>query len=161
MAVQPLIKDRFMTVRPQISKTYADHHRVAAIVLMTASIIERIETGEQPSEAIVEFNAFTGRQFNAEDFVVGVEARDLHGFAIEAALPLPARFAEISREELIWLVEQVMLGTGDSDYYLGLLEANVLHPNASGLIFWPPPHLMNATAEQIVDEILRYRPIAL
>ena len=150
-----------MAVRPELYKPDTDHDRVARIAVMTESILERIEAGEPSCDAIAEFNAFTGRQFTAEDFLLGVEARELHGFAVEAALPRPRRFDDISREELIWLVEQVMLGNGDSEYYLGLIEANVLHPNASGLIFWPPPHLMNATAQQIVDELLTYRPIAL
>lgn len=49
----------------------------------------------------------------------------------------------------------------DSDFYLRLLEANVLHPRVSDLIFWPPEELQDATAEEIVEAALKYRPIAL
>jgi Colicin immunity protein / pyocin immunity protein len=41
------------------------------------------------------------------------------------------------------------------------LEANVSHPQVSDLIFYPPAELRDASAEQIVDEVLEYRPIAL
>lgn len=46
-------------------------------------------------------------------------------------------------------------------FYLRLLEANVTHAGVSDLIFHPPAGLLDTSAEQIVDEALRYRPIAL
>lgn len=35
------------------------------------------------------------------------------------------------------------------------------HPQASDVIFHPPAGLENASAEQLLDEALAYRPIAL
>ena len=36
-----------------------------------------------------------------------------------------------------------------------------LHPRVTDLIFYPPPELVNASPETIVDVALSYRPIAL
>jgi hypothetical protein len=41
-----------------------------------------------------------------------------------------------------------------------VLQTNTLHPAVSDLIFWPPPALESASAEEIVDAILSYRPVA-
>jgi hypothetical protein len=41
------------------------------------------------------------------------------------------------------------------------LEANVPHPRVSDLIFHPPAELQDASAEQIVSEAFKYRPITL
>jgi hypothetical protein len=38
---------------------------------------------------------------------------------------------------------------------------NTVMPGASDLIFYPPPELRDATAEEIVDAALACRPIAL
>jgi hypothetical protein len=52
-----------------------------------------------------------------------------------------------------WLLEDA--------YYLRLLEANVAHPRVSDLIYHPPAGMGEASAEQIIDTALSYRPIAL
>ncbi|CAM5242216.1 hypothetical protein SXANM310S_04078 [Streptomyces xanthochromogenes] len=49
----------------------------------------------------------------------------------------------------------------ESDFYLRLLEANVPHPRVRDLVFHPSDDLEDAFAEQLVDEALKYRPIAL
>ncbi|MFI8952804.1 hypothetical protein ACIGO6_40935 [Streptomyces sp. NPDC053750] len=49
----------------------------------------------------------------------------------------------------------------ESDYYLRLLEANVSHPRVSDLVFHRSDNFQAASAQQVVDEALKYRPIAL
>jgi hypothetical protein len=71
------------------------------------------------------------------------------------------RIVDITTDELVEIVRRVLAGDPESDYYLRLLEANVSHPRVSDVIFYPPAELRDASAEQIVDEILGYRPIAL
>ncbi|MEE1750982.1 hypothetical protein PUR26_02345, partial [Streptomyces sp. SP18CS02] len=63
--------------------------------------------------------------------------------------------------ELVEIVRRVLSGDPEDAYYLRLLAANVLHPRIGDLIFHPPEGLRDASAEAIVDEALRYRPIAL
>ncbi|MEQ4725362.1 bacteriocin immunity protein [Nonomuraea sp. B19D2] len=87
--------------------------------------------------------------------------QDLEELARDAARPERPKVSDITREELAEIVRRIMEANPDSDYYLRLLEANVLHPRVSDLIFWPPEELQDATAEEIVEAALRYRPIAL
>ena len=54
-----------------------------------------------------------------------------------------------------------MMRRGSDDWYVAAFEYNTVMPGASNLIFNPPPELRDATAEEIVDAALAYRPIAL
>ncbi|WP_351234572.1 hypothetical protein [Streptomyces sp. NPDC002133] len=112
-------------------------------------------------EAIRAFNAMTGHDYVAFDFAHYHGSRSVEEFAKEAARPARPRVADITRDDLVEIVRRILAASSESDYYLCLLEANVLHPGVSGLIFHPPEDLQDASAEEIVDEALRYRPIAL
>lgn len=68
---------------------------------------------------------------------------------------------ELSRLELIELVEKIMKSNGaeeEIDNMIEELERNVPHPEVSDLIFWNEEEL---TPEQIVDIALAYKPIQL
>ncbi|MEU0431543.1 hypothetical protein [Streptomyces sp. NPDC006290] len=69
--------------------------------------------------------------------------------------------ADIARDELVEIVRRLLKADPESDYYLRLLEANISHPRLSHLGFHRLHNLRAASAEQIVDEALKYRPIAL
>lgn len=58
-------------------------------------------------------------------------------FAREAATAKPVKVADITREELEWIVDEIGKGEEDTTYYLELLEANVPDPDVSDLIYWP------------------------
>ena len=65
--------------------------------------------------------------------------------------------AQLSRDELIRLVQHIMTTSGcvvDVDALLARLESNVPHPNVTELIFNPPGGKA-MTAEEIVDEALK------
>lgn len=67
----------------------------------------------------------------------------------------------LSRDELIELVRKIAASDGDeetTDVWIDLLDRNVPHPAAAGLIFHSDPEL---TPEEIVDAALAYRPILL
>ncbi|WP_426503015.1 hypothetical protein ACPPVO_36060 [Dactylosporangium sp. McL0621] len=68
---------------------------------------------------------------------------------------------DVSREELVEIVRRIQAMDDDRHYYLLVLKTNTVRPGVSDLIYWPPPHLVDASAEDIVDEALRYRPTAL
>ncbi|WP_236655977.1 hypothetical protein [Streptacidiphilus jiangxiensis] len=128
--------------------------------------IERISglvvvRSEGADEAITVFNAMTGHDYGALDFAEYDGSRSLGEFALEAARPARPRIADVTTDELVEVVRRILAGGPESDYYLRLLEANVPHPRVSDLIFHPPVELRDGSAEQIVDEALRYRPIAL
>lgn len=68
---------------------------------------------------------------------------------------------ELSREELIGLVEQVMQCSGEEwelDIWLDMITSSVADPGISEYIFWSYEDL---SAEEIVDKALAYKPILL
>ncbi|MFF9135896.1 hypothetical protein ACF1AY_38800 [Streptomyces sp. NPDC014776] len=72
----------------------------------------------------------------------------------------------LTREQLVDLVNRIMDAEGtedDDDQLIEILEANVVHPRVLNLIYHPEVEGLRegATAEQIVDAALTYKPIAL
>jgi hypothetical protein len=72
----------------------------------------------------------------------------------------------IEREELVRLVTFVMSAEGteaEQDAALREVEARVLHPRVSALIFWPTHEGFHRdlTPDEVVDAALGYRPIEL
>lgn len=103
----------------------------------------------------------TGHDYTAYTFTEYWRSRDLEDLAREAARPAHPRVADITRDELVEIVRRILAVDPEIDYYLRLLEANVLHPAVTDLIFHPPDGLQDASAEELVDKALTYRPIAL
>ncbi|MGW0885672.1 hypothetical protein [Streptomyces sp. NPDC002671] len=138
--------------RQQLDELCRDIDRIASLLLCGA---------EGADEEIRAFNANTGHAYEAFDFAEYDGSRDLVEFALEAARPARPRIGDITTGELVEIVGRLLAGSPDSDYYLRLLKANVPHPRISDLIFHPPTDLQHASAQQIVDTALGYRPIAL
>lgn len=72
----------------------------------------------------------------------------------------------MTRDELIELVRLIMAGAGGSqeeaDRLVDVFVANVPHPEADDLIFYPEKAFgREPTAEEVVDRALSYEPIAL
>ncbi|AGS69406.1 hypothetical protein [Streptomyces collinus] len=66
-----------------------------------------------------------------------------------------------SREDLVRIVQQLIdanLPEEAEDRLLDSLRASVLHPRVSDLIYYSDPPL---TADEVVEQALAYRPIAL
>jgi len=138
--------------RQQLTELSREILRIADLVLCKS---------ENADEEIAAFNARTGHDYAALDFAEYEGSRDLTDVALEAARPARPRIADVTTDELVEIVRRIMAGDPESDYYLRLLKANVTHPRVGDLIFHPPAELRDASAEQIVEEALRYRPIAL
>jgi hypothetical protein len=73
---------------------------------------------------------------------------------------------DLSRQELINLVERIMCGDGatedEDDRLVALYCDSVTHPAALDLIFyWDSYFDEEPTAEQVVDVALAYKPIQL
>lgn len=67
----------------------------------------------------------------------------------------------MQREQLIAIVKKLMNNEGseeEQDQLLDSLRQHVPHPQVSDLIFWDQH---DRSAEQIVEEALRYKPIIL
>ncbi|MEU9629275.1 e9imm peptide [Streptomyces luteogriseus] len=72
---------------------------------------------------------------------------------------------EMSRADAVALVQRIMQGDHASDDevdgWLDLLDRALACPSGhvGGLVFWPPEREL--TADEVVDQALAYRPIAL
>ncbi|MEV7026582.1 hypothetical protein [Kitasatospora sp. NPDC093558] len=152
-AVDPEVELMPPSVSPQrLDELCREILRIADSVLCGA---------ESAAEEIRAFNARTGHDYVALDFAEHDGTRSPAQFALEAARPARPRIVDITRDVLVEIVRRLLTGDPESDYYLQLLEANVSHPRVGDLIFHPPAELRDASAEQIVEEALTYRPIAL
>ncbi|MEU6039613.1 hypothetical protein ABZ801_29835 [Actinomadura sp. NPDC047616] len=154
-------EDTGMDLRPELLPPSVAPQRLAEISREIGRIRGLLDDREPTEAAIAAFNEMTGHDYTADDFAHYWRSRNLEEFAREAARPAPARVPDISRDELAEIVRRILAADPETDYYLRLFEANVPHPAASDLIYWPPAELGDASAEQIVDAALSHRPIAL
>ncbi|TMR16748.1 hypothetical protein ETD86_24155 [Nonomuraea turkmeniaca] len=152
-----------MDLRPELLPPSVSQERQEQLGREIDRIAELIETGRlmEAREAVAAFNMQTGHTYEPSDFAAYWESQRLEDLARDAARPERLKVSDITQEELAEIVRRIMEADPDSDFYLRLLEANVLHPRVSDLIFWPPEELQDATAEEIVEAALKYRPIAL
>jgi len=149
-------------LRVELMPPSVDRQRLDELCRAISRIADLVLRGSESARQEIEtFNARTGHDYSALDFAEYDGGRDLAEFALEAARPARPRITDITSDELVEIVRRLLAGDPDSDYYLRVLDTNVPHPRVSDLIYHPPAELRDASAEQIVDEALRYRPIAL
>lgn len=118
------------------------------------------DRGDDATAAIETLNATTSHRLRLEDFRDHCGAPDREELIGRAGAPPPVRLPDITRDELVEVVRHI-LADPTGGWYIEAFELNTVRPGASDLIFHPPPELQDATAEQIVDAALAYRPIAL
>ncbi|TDC49682.1 hypothetical protein E1281_23055 [Actinomadura sp. KC345] len=116
--------------------------------------------GAEAREAVAAFKEATGHDYEEFREYWGSESRE--EAALRAAWPRHPRVPDVTRAELVEIVQRIMTSPSpDQDWYLLVLESNTSHPAVTDLIFWPPPELESASAEEIADAILCHRPIPL
>lgn len=152
---------RVMDLRPELLPPTVNEQQLRTVSREIERISDLIQHGGPADEAIMIFNQSTGHNYGLHDFAEYWGSRDLADFALEAARPAHPRVSGITRDELIEIVNRILTADPETDYYLLLLGTNLPHPNIPGLIYYPPAELQGASAEQIVDAVLSYRPIAL
>ncbi|WP_354637505.1 hypothetical protein [Kitasatospora camelliae] len=151
-----------MDLRPELMPPPVSRQRLDALCREITRIADLVLRGSGSTDREIRaFNARTGHDYAALDFAECEGSRSLADFAREAARPARPRVADVTRDERVEVVRRILAGDPEIDYYLRLLQANVLYPRVTDLIFHPPPDLPDASAEQIVDAALGYRPIAL
>ena len=147
-----------MELRPELLPPQVTRQRIEELGCEIDRIAEL--RGDVAQEAMATFKETTGHDYS--EFRSYWAAVSREEAAMRAARPGYPRVPDIARDELVEIVRRILTCLPpDQDWYLLVLETNTLHPAASGLIFWPPPELESASAEEIVDAILSYRPIAL
>ncbi|GAA1577566.1 hypothetical protein GCM10009827_119220 [Dactylosporangium maewongense] len=152
-----------MELRPELSPPVIPSTRIEQLCAAIHTVVELLESGADARADIAAFNEDTGHTYEPYDFMTYGSWRNIEEFALEAARPAWPKVPDVSREELVEIVRRIQIQAmdDDRDYYLLVLETNTVRPGVSDLIHWPPPHLVGASAEAIVDEALRYRPTAL
>ncbi|MFI6053439.1 hypothetical protein ACIBCO_25560 [Streptomyces violascens] len=150
-----------MDLRPELLPPPVSRQRLGELCAEVMRIAELLETGpELAIEAIAAFNEMSGHGYVALDFAEYDASRSREEFAREAARPARPVVPDITRDKLVEIVRRLLTAGPESDWYLCLLEANIRHPRVSDLVFHPSDDLQDASAEQIVDEALKYRPVA-
>ncbi|MFI0899086.1 bacteriocin immunity protein [Streptomyces sp. NPDC020983] len=151
-----------MDLRPELLPPPVSRQRLNELCTEVERIAELLTAHPEAAGGEIEaFNAMTGHDYVALDFAEYDGSRSLEEFAREAARPARPANADITRDELVEIVRRLLTASEESGYYLRLLEANVSHPRVSDLIFHPSDIHQDPSPEQIVDEALKYRPIAL
>ncbi|MFF5233216.1 hypothetical protein [Dactylosporangium sp. NPDC000521] len=150
-----------MQLRPELSPPVIPSDRINDLCAAIHSIEELLESGADASAEIAAFNEDTRHTYEPYHFMTYWSSRNVEDFALEAARPAWPKVPDVSREELVEIVRRIQSMDADTNYYLLLLETNTVRPGVSDLIHWPPPELVDAPPEAIVDEALRYRPVAL
>ncbi|WP_331771016.1 hypothetical protein OG948_46150 (plasmid) [Embleya sp. NBC_00888] len=155
-------------MRTRWSPPVVDPGRLAELAAEIERIGELIRHGGgvgpgEAEAAMAAFRARTGHDHTIADFVDYHGSRSLADFALEAARPARPRIADITRAELVEIVERILAGDAELDWYLLVLTVNVAHPRVTELIFGGPAGGAGApeSAEEIVDAASAYRAIAL
>lgn len=150
-----------MELRPELRPPVVGPQRIAEFRAAIEAIEGLLDGGESADAAIDAFNAETGHGYDADYFRCYSESRSIEALALEAARPARPRVANVTRDELVEIVRRIQAAGDDLDYYVRLLQANVVHPGITDLILWPPLEMIDASPEPIVDTALSYQPIAL
>ncbi|MFD6432682.1 hypothetical protein [Streptomyces venezuelae] len=157
-----------MDLRPDLLPPPVSPARLHALCREIGRIAELVGDRGREAEAeaaVAAFNEATGHRYGPLDFAEYDAARGLEEFAREAARPAWPRVPDVTRAELVEIIRRAMAdpASPDCDYYLLLLDTNVVHPHADDLLFHPPAGLVDgvASAEDLVDAMLSYRPISL
>ena len=146
-----------------ILKPNATPKRIEIVLSKIREIEGKINTGQDVNALIKDFNKFTGKQYDIDYFQTYWKAENIEDFARDAAQPSPKKISDITKDELVEIVQRVINADENTHYYLALLAKNLPHPQISDLIFWPENEGLhdNSTAEEIVDKALQYKPIKL
>ncbi|GAA2501368.1 hypothetical protein [Winogradskya humida] len=138
-----------MELRAELCEPEIAPERLAEVCAAVERIEELHWRGEPTEAAIAAFNADTGYDLDLYAFLSYSSSGPVEEFARGLLWPAWPKVPDITRDELIEIVGRALT----NPFYLHVLEVNVTHP--------APVLRDDATPEEIVDEILSYRPFAL
>lgn len=133
---------------------------IGRLTELARRVVDSIDSGIDPAGQVVEFNTRTAQQFTAADFLAAAGSTDLRTFVQLALIPPVAKRKQLTKEELLELIDALMNDEGteyETSFWLALLERNVPHPEVTNLIYWPKREM---TAQEILAEALAYQPLA-
>ena len=152
---------KFKVSAPESSK-------VQNILSLARQIEAAIESEKDCDALLAEMKRLTGGELYDREFFRNLyKHTDLERFAVQAAYSPATKRLNITRDELVEVMQLAMgnIGEPSFDYYLALFDANIAMPGASNLLFYLPddwPYSSDEpSAEEIVDYALAYKIIAL
>ncbi|WP_197517285.1 bacteriocin immunity protein [Microbacterium karelineae] len=146
-----------MELRSALTPRSIPPNLLATLGAQANAIASLIEFARPYAEQLAAFNAAVGTEIDPTD-LRGIHAAEDPQDFVRRVMNRPERVPDITREELIEIVDRISAADDSGDFYLELFEMNVPHPEASDLIFWPPEELQDASSAQIVDAALSYTP---
>ncbi|MBT31012.1 MAG: hypothetical protein CMO01_15240 [Thalassobius sp.] len=151
-----------MHLREKLLPT-ATEDRILRILGLIKEIENNIDSGKSTENLIVRFNKITQRNYDREYFQTYWSSQSIEDFAREASQPLPEKIEDITKEELIEIVNRIRNGDENTTFYLELLDRNLPHPRISDLIFYPESEGLTdeSTSEEIVEKAKAFRAIQL
>lgn len=153
-----------MTIRKHLLTPNVDKEKIDYL----QSLIEEIESkidNQNVDDLIANFQQeINDTAFDKSYFESFHSFESSSEFALKAyILPQTKVIKDITREELIWLVEQIRNPKNFDyhDYYLELVKKNVPFPEFSNLIYWPSEYNLddNLSSEKIVDLAMQYNSV--
>ncbi len=148
-----------MELRPLFTPVIGPE-RIKLIESRIREIEEALENDRNVDALITGFNELTGKAYDKYYFQTYWKDESREEFAHQAALPVAVKVNDITKEELIEIVDRIIAADPHTSFFLDVLKANVPHPRVSNLIFRPQKEGLTSlpTSEEIVTAALRYQP---
>ncbi len=141
----------------------ASSKRVELVLAKIKEIEKQAHNREAVATLIKEFNDFTGKTYEEDYFKTYWNSVSIEDFARDAAQPVPLKLQDITKTELIEIVERIRNADENTNFYLNVLDIHLPHPRISDLIFWPENEGLSddSTSEEIVEVAMNYKVIQL
>jgi hypothetical protein len=130
-----------------------DPELVRSLSLLIEDVVGGLDEGRACADEIAEINRLSGgHAYTREDFFELYSSTSSEDFAWVAAKGPPPAISDLTRAELVEIVEIVGSARGpETDYFVDLLDRIFPESRSSDLIFWPAKE---STPEEIADELL-------
>lgn len=152
-------------IRPELQPPKRDRKTIDRLTRLAEQVVAAVDAGLPYASLITEFNTATHRNFTVGDFMGAASSMTMREFARGALMPEPRRVEGVTQEDFLEIIRHVRnraiegrVSESELSYYIGFLATNIPNPHISNLLFHAD-HLQ--TAEQVLDEAMRYRPFAM
>ncbi len=119
----------------------------------------------QRNAALAQFNQLAGSSLDIDDFQDLHEAMSADEFVRIILYQMSVQYdPHLTVDEMAWIVQRILAGDDDQDFYIELFSDNCKHPSGTGLIFWPEQVAdlssgNEPTARQIAELAMREKNI--
>ncbi len=152
-------------IRPELQPPKRDRETIDHLTELAEYVVAAVDSRQPYAHLIAQFNAATQRSFTVGDFMGAAGSMTMREFTRGALMPEPRRVPGVTRDDLLEIIRHVrgarregLLPESELGYWVQFLQAHIPNPRILNLLF-DSAHLQ--TAEQVLEEALRYRPFAM